>query len=212
MKNILESMLTGEIKMSEFIDQINQNPVAMELVATIIPQDAVNNPDHGLWQKISYDWARMCGFNAWEGICNICRFDDSIGDNLNIWGTLHAIYSYSYPNLPYTTKYHDIHTIYLEAIGDYYGGPEVKDIIESIIVDSLELKTKSQRIKYAKEKIKNTFHVVDNKKPWWIQGAEWPCGINSPMQFIEKKRRGEAVHYIFRDVDTGEIRTVIQYY
>ena len=39
-------MLTGEIKMSEFIDQINQNPVAMELVATIIPQDAVNNPDH----------------------------------------------------------------------------------------------------------------------------------------------------------------------
>lgn len=212
MKNILESMLTGEIKMSEFIDQINQNPVAMELVATIIPQDAVNNPDHGLWQKISYDWARMCGFNAWEGICNICRFDDSIGDNLNIWGTLHAIYSYSYPNLPYTTKYHDIHTLYLEAIGDYYGGPEVKDIIESIIIDSLELKTKLQRVKYAKEKIKNTFHVVDNKKPWWIQGAEWPCGINSPMQFIDKKRRGEEVHYIFRDVDTGEIRTVIQYY
>lgn len=212
MQNIIESMLIGKIEMREFIQTIQEDHQAMESIVNIIPQEAINNRNHELWKNISYDWARMCGFNAWEGICNICRFDDSIGDNLNIWGTLHAIYSYSYPNLPYTTKYHDIHTIYLEAIGDYYGGPEVKDIIESIIVDSLELKTKSQRIKYAKEKIKNTFHVVDNKKPWWIQGAEWPRGVNSPMQFIDKKRRGEEVHYSFRDVDTEEIRTVIQYY
>ena len=212
MKNIVESMLIGEIPMSEFILEVNRTPEAMEQVISIIPKEAIRNPSHGLWQKISYDWARLCDFNAWEGLCNICRFDNSIGDNLNIWGTLQRIYSYSYPNLPYTTKYQDIHTLYLQAIGDYYGGPEVEDIIENIIIDSLKLKNKSQRIKNVKEQIKNTFHVIDNKKPWWIQGAEWPRGVNSPMQFIEKKRRGEEVRYIFKDVDTGEIRTVVQYY
>ena len=212
MKNIVESMLIGEIPMSEFIIEVNRSPEAMEQVISIIPKEAIRNPSHGLWQKISYDWARLCDFNAWEGVCNICRFDNSIGDNLNIWGTLQRIYSYSYPNLPYTTKYQDIHTLYLQAIGDYYGGPEVEDIIENIIIDSLKLKTKSQRIKHAKEQIKKAFHIVDNKKPWWIQGAEWPRGVNSPMQFIEKKRRGEEVRYIFKDIDTGEIRTVVQYY
>lgn len=205
-------MLIGEIPMSEFIFEVNRTPEAMEQVISIIPKEAIRNPSHGLWQKISYDWARLCDFNAWEGVCNICRFDNSIGDNLNIWGTLQRIYSYSYPNLPYTTKYQDIHTLYLQAIGDYYGGPEVEDIIENIIIDSLKLKTKSQRIKHAKEQIKKAFHIVDNKKPWWIQGAEWPRGVNSPMQFIEKKRRGEEVRYIFKDIDTGEIRTVVQYY
>ncbi|MBR6577781.1 MAG: hypothetical protein IKK74_02440 [Clostridia bacterium] len=212
MKNIVESMLIGEIPMSEFILEVNRTPEAMEQVISIIPKEAIRNPSHGLWQKVSYDWARLCDFNAWEGVCNICRFDNSIGDNLNIWGTLQRIYSYSYPNLPYTTKYQDIHTLYLQAIGDYYGGPEVEDIIENIIIDSLKLKTKSQRIKHAKEQIKKAFHIVDNKKPWWIQGAEWPRGVNSPMQFIEKKRRGEEVRYIFKDIDTGEIRTVVQYY
>ena len=205
-------MLIGEIPMSEFILEVNRTPEAMEQVISIIPKEAIRNPSHGLWQKISYDWARLCDFNAWKGVCNICRFDNSIGDNLNIWGTLQRIYSYSYPNLPYTTKYQDIHTLYLQAIGDYYGGPEVEDIIENIIIDSLKLKTKSQRIKHAKEQIKKAFHIVDNKKPWWIQGAEWPRGVNSPMQFIEKKRRGEEVRYIFKDIDTGEIRTVVQYY
>lgn len=205
-------MLIGEIPMSEFILEVNRTPEAMEQVISIIPKEAIRNPSHGLWQKISYDWARLCDFNAWEGVCNICCFDNSIVDNLNIWGTLQRIYSYSYPNLPYTTKYQDIHTLYLQAIGDYYGGPEVEDIIENIIVDSLKLKTKSQRIKHAKEQIKKAFHIVDNKKPWWIQGAEWPRGVNSPMQFIEKKRRGEEVRYIFKDIDTGEIRTVVQYY
>ena len=205
-------MLIGEIPMSEFILEVNRTPEAMEQVISIIPKEAIRNPSHGLWQKISYDWARLCDFNAWEGVCNICRFDNSIGDNLNIWGTLQRIYSYSYPNLPYTTKYQDIHTLYLQAIGDYYGGPEVEDIIENIIIDSIKLKTKSQRIKHAKEQIKKAFHIVDNKKPWWIQGAEWPRGVNSPMQFIEKKRRGEEVRYIFKDIDTGETRTVVQYY
>ncbi|MBP3334211.1 MAG: hypothetical protein J6M35_09225 [Clostridia bacterium] len=212
MKNIVECMLIGEIEISEFIYEVKQNPKAMEYVINIIPQEAINNRYHAVWRNISYDWACACGFNAWKGVCNICRMDDSIGDNLNIWTTLHAIYSYNHPDLPYTTKYHDMHDLYLGAIGDYYGGPEVEDIIKDIIIDSLKLKNKSQRIKNAKEQIKNAFHVVDNKKPWWIQGAEWPRGVNSPMQFIDKKRKGEAVHYTFKDVDTGEIRTVIQYY
>lgn len=212
MKNIVESMLIGEIEMREFILEVNRNPEAMEQVISTIPKDAIRNPSHGLWKNISYDWARFGSFNVWEGICNICRFDDSIGDNLNIWGTLQRIYSYTHPDLPYTTKYLDMHSLYLAAIGDYYGGPEVNDIIESIIIDSLKLKAKSQRIKHAKEQIKEAFHIVDNKKPWWIKGAEWPCGVNSPMQFIGKKRRGEEVHYTFKDVDTGEIRTIIQYY
>ena len=37
-------------------------------------------------------------------------------------------------------------------------------------------------------------------------------GVNSPMKYLSKKRNGEQVTYTFQDVDTLEIREVVQFY
>ena len=79
-------------------------------------------------------------------------------------------------------------------------------------MDALPLKYKKQRIQQAKRDIEEQFHVVDKKRPRWIQGPEWPMGTHSPMMFISQKRSGEVVRYTFKDVDTDEIRVVEEYY
>ena len=85
----------------------------------------------------------------------------------------------------------------------------VEQIIQKAITSS---NTKTKRRSFAKSVVKAAFHVVDRKRPRWIQGPEWPMGTDSPMMFIEQKRHGEEVRYMFQDVTTGEKRVVIQWY
>ena len=62
------------------------------------------------------------------------------------------------------------------------------------------------------ENLKKAFHIEHSKRPYWIQGGEWPMGKNSPMQYISRSKIPDGVKYIFQDVDTGEIREIEQFY
>ncbi len=210
---LLEKMLIGEIGVSDFIKTAQENEEVMKSILNLIPQDAVKNPTHPIWNHISYSWALESNFNVWNGLCRVCKFNDTFGDRLNIWGTLRHLYLHDHPDLPYTTKYEDEFSLSLNATRDCYEGPEVQNVVEKIIETALQYKGKTKQIQVAKEEIKKVFHVVDNKYPRWIQGGEWPMGVHSPMQFIERKRVGsEEVWFIFQDVDTKEFRTIVQYY
>ena len=70
----------------------------------------------------------------------------------------------------------------------------------------------ADRVKAGKEALWNAFHIKDRKFPRWAQGANWPMGKNSPMEYLGQRRDGELVELRFRDVDTGEIRIVEQFY
>lgn len=84
--------------------------------------------------------------------------------------------------------------------------------MEQIVTDSMQLPSKAKRIKQAKTTVSTNFHVHNNRRPRWIQGPEWPMGVNSPMEFIAQKKAGDTVNYEFKDVDTGYTRIVKQYY
>lgn len=211
---ILEKMLTNEISMKEYIHLLRTDINIQYELNNIIPQEAKYNQEHSLWQRIAYSFLFEYDFDLYKAIIDRHRFDDSIEDNLNIWGTIHAIYSYEHPDLLYTTKYYDECNLYLEVVKDIYDGYEVHHLVESIIKSVLIHTTKKgERKLIAREKIVDAFHI-DNTKiyPRWIQGAEWPMGINSPMEFLKQKRRKEQVEYLFIDVDTQKERTIIQYY
>ena len=209
---VLEKMLSGQIEMSEYLYLLTSDFDLQDELSSIIPKDAIGNSTHPLWQRIAYSFLLEYGFDLYNCIISFHRLDDSLGDNLNIFGLINRIYAYTNPDFTFTTKYHDAFELYLDVVKDCYDGPEVEELVNDIIKECLILKTKSGRKKAGQKKILELFHVVDKNKPRWIQGAEWPMGVNSPMKFLKQERRKEQVEYLFIDVDTKEERTIIQYY
>lgn len=209
---MIEKMLTGQIEMPEFIHALRTNDTLIQQLRELIPTDARYNREHPIWMQHAYSAVYPYKFDLYEYIVQFYRLDGTIGDNLNIFCTVKRFYSFVHPEIECTEKYHIAHKVYLNVTRDSFEGSEVNGVVQQIVQDALRLKTKSARVKYAKQEINLKFHVVDNKYPRWIQGPDWPMGVHSPMQFISRKRKGETVFYEFRDVDTGETRIVEQWY
>lgn len=210
--NEIELTLTGKMEMQDFIELLQSDSRIQQDVRNLIPTDAVNNESHPIWKFIAFPTLARYDFDLYLWIVKMFKFDNSIPDNLNIWGTLEATYRYLKPELKLTTKYTDAFDVYLTAVMDCFDGPEVEPLVLQIIEKACIHTTKKKRIEQAKNEIRALFHVVDNNRPRWIQGPEWPMGKHSPMQYVSKKRRGEVVLYSFQDVDTAEIRIVEQFY
>lgn len=209
---VIEQMLTGEMPMPEFIRRLRTDSELQDTIRHLVPPEAVNNRGHAFWARISYRALEEDGFDFLRHLYGICHFDGGIGDNLDLFGSIRAAYRFYKPNLNYTSQYTDEYNTYLDAVGEYYEGPEVTELLNQIVTEALPIKPKRKREKMLREKLKETFHVVGKKRPYWIQGADWPMGKNSPMQYIGSEKIEDGVQYVFRDVDTGETRIVEQFY
>lgn len=210
--NIIEQMLTGEMEMKNFIQLIHTDTNLQNEIRALVPEDAINNESHALWKKIAYPTFRKHNFDLISVLSWICKYDGTIGDNLNIWSTIKTVYAYHNPGLLCTNIYDEASSLYLDVIQDCYDGPEVKHIVEAIVHNALQYKTKKMRIETAKKDVREAFHLEGKKRPYWIQGPEWPMGIQSPMKFISRKRVGELVQFCFVDVNTAESKIVEQFY
>ena len=208
----LEAYLAGELEAKAFYQQLFSNKDLQTRIRELIPKDAMGNPEHPLWKRFAYTALSRYHFDLFRYVENAYRFDGSLGDNLNIWGTISDFYQYHHPDFTITTKYHDAFDLFLNAAGDTFSGPEVQAFVERIIYEELNVKPKTKRIKETRARIREAFHVNDGPKPYWIQGGEWPMGKNTPMRFMRKKRIGEKVEYYFEDTETGEMRIITQYY
>ena len=209
--DIIKQFVAGEIDIKAFLDLFNDIKIRNEIDG-LMPESAVEEPNHPLWKKISFKALKRVDYSVVQLMCKTCLFDGSIGDNLNIWDVIKTFYHFRYPEARVTSRYIELHDLYLDVAGEYYEGPEVNRFIENIIRESLAITPKTKRVKAAREKIKEAFHVTGRDRPYWIQGAEWPMGEKSPMKYVKRIRKGEQVDYIFVDVDTGESRVVTQFY
>lgn len=208
----IKELLLGNLSMDLFLQQIENDETLQQAIRNLIPVEAQNNPEHPLWVKYSYATSKEYKFDLLKQLQGRNRFDRSIEDNLNIFGTIQHLYMWQNPNIQCTTLYRDAFGVYLSAVGDWYGGPEVDHLVDSCIQSVLCIRNKNQRIKEAKQKIKSLFHTEGGNIPRWIQGAEWPMGQSTPMAFITRKRKQESVLYFFQDVETEEVRVVEQFY
>lgn len=209
---VIEQMLTGQMPMSEFVRLLRTDCALQEEIRCLVPQEAVNNRDHVLWTRMDYGTVATYNFNYLKFLANYARFDGTIGDDLNIHSCIQNVYKCYKPELNYTTQYNEAFGTYLDAVGNYYEGPEVTTLLNRIVLEALTIKPKSKRAKLLREKLKETFHVIGRNRPYWIQGGDWPMGKNSPMQYIGNSKIADGVQYEFRDVDTGETRFVEQFY
>lgn len=211
--NVFEQLLTGEMEMSEFVYLLKNDQAVRAEINKLIPEQAKGNKEHAFWStRLSYSSLKNFNFDLLQFLAWIARFDGSIGDNLNIFDIIQAVYLYHYPDLSCTQSYHDAFGLYLDVVKDCYDGPEVDDLVQKVIQNALAIKGKGKRIAQAKAEIQHLFHTENSKRPRWIQGAEWPMGDRSPMKYISQKRKGECVQYLFEDVDTKETRIVEQFY
>lgn len=208
----IKKLLTGELTMQAFIPLLQTNEDVQNQLRSLLPQEACYNPQHPFWERISYDSVQRNGFDYYKFLCWMCRFDSSLGDNLNIFDAVKRVYTYTNPNITCTTVYDEAFDLYLDAVGDCFDGPEVVDLVQQLINEALLVSQKTKRKHLVKQKIQHLFHIEDRKRPRWIQGAEWPMGKNSPMQFVNQRKQSELVSYTFKDVDTKELKEVIQFY
>ena len=117
-----------------------------------------------------------------------------------------------YPDIKRTKRYRQDDDYYYKAMGNSIGGSEIMVYAASILDQFPRTMKAADRAKAGKEALWQAFHIKDRKFPRWVQGADWPMGQNSPMEYLGQKRDGELVALRFRDVDTGEERIVEQYY
>ncbi len=211
-QNVLEQMLTGKMAMCAFVSLLRTDDHLQMYIRALIPAEAVNSRQHAFWKRISYEAFRRSQFDFIKFLNGVCRFDGSVGDNLNVFSFLKNVYTYSRPDFKCTTLYQEAFDLYFDVVKDCYDGPEVRHIVDQIIHEALLRKTKREKILFVKDAISSQFHLVDKKRPRWIQGAEWPMGMYSPMGFVNQCRNAESVQYQFVDVDTKEVRFIEQFY
>ena len=207
----VQLFLIGEYDSKVFINGIDNDPIVIDELKNSVPSEAINCPDHPLWKHISYEFLRRNDFDLCKAVNNFKK-DNSISDTLNIFGTIKKVYEYLYPDMKMTDIYSERVEVYLDSIQDCFEGFETRHLTEYVINECLKIPGKTARSKTAKAKIKELFHVDGRKRPYWIQGPEWPMGQNSPMKYMKTEHRGEEVNYYFVDVDTETIRIVTQYY
>ena len=211
-QNVLEQMLTGKMAMCAFVSLLRTDDHLQMYIRALIPAEAVNSRQHAFWKRISYEAFRRNQFDFIKFLYSVCRFDGSVGDNLNVFSFIKNVYTYSQPDFKCTTLYQEAFDLYFDVVKDCYDGPEVRHIVDQIIHEALLRKTKREKILFVKDAISSQFHLVDKKRPRWIHGAEWPMGMYSPMGFVNQCRNAESVQYQFVDVDTKEVRFIEQFY
>lgn len=219
MNPLVEQVLTGNIDMEQFLKKLQDDPELQEYIRRLVPEEAKEDPSHVFWKSVSYPSVKRDHFDYYRFIFRMANSDlwashpdIRIGKYLNIFSLLKKAYLYYYPDIVCTRRYEDVFDVYLDAVGDCFEGPEVCARVEQIILDTMQLSAKSKRVKQARTVLRDVFHIEGSKRPRWIQGPEWPIGSRSPMQFTGQKKAGETVDYTFQDVDTGDIRTIRQYY
>ncbi len=213
--SIIEAFLSGNLDDSTFLKMLENNIDLQEQINALIPVDAVNDPTNSFWDSVGYDSYLPDDFNCVNHIKRVC-YDGSAWVALNVFGTLENLYTASHSNFIATKKYVELYRFYLSVVGECYEGPQTEWIVKDLLSNVVGVQPKTKRNKEAKALIQDMFHVVDNHKPRWIQGAEWPMGTKSPMQFIESRRIKEGIdegwEYVFCDYETGEEKRIVQYY
>lgn len=132
---------------------------------------------------------------------------------------IHSIVSDIYyqidPTLVRTEKYHEEYEFSLDVLPGYLaGGVSAENFVSQYILSKYpSTMKKGERKRLVKEEIKQAFQRECKDFPRWIQMPEWPIGTNErPMIYIGKKEFEHFSEYYFRDATTSEIFTITQWW
>ena len=107
---------------------------------------------------------------------------------------------YNYDTIIYSELL-DVAPLYIDIDNEWFQ----KNILE---VCPFSINT-SERKKWIKEKINNSY-IYEKKPPEWLQGPEWPIGIDGPLIFVRQTDKPDSminnsIKYFFIDKCDEEI-------
>lgn len=132
-----------------------------------------------------------------------------------IHDTVADIYYQVDPTLVRTEKYHAEYEFSLDVLPGYLaGGIAAENYISQHIMPKYPASMKKgERKRLVKEEIKQAFLRDCKGFPRWIQMPEWPIGTNdTPMVYLGQKAFEHYSEYYFRDSETNEKHTVMQWW
>lgn len=215
----IQDAVSGVLEMRDFIAMLDAQPELQDAVRALIPLEARGSTSHRIWngerqQHLSFHDFEDVDFDMVRALKKgyVTSFGNLLGGDLNAYWRLYMAYRFSHPEAIITDQYHKRFDLYLNVAGEYLDGPEVRGLIASVVTNAMSEPTLGKQRAKAKQQLKELFHLDGRHYPHWVQGPAWPMGKNTPMEFVSRKRKGELVTFLFRDVDTGESKVVEQYF
>ncbi len=201
MKNIFD-FAQGKLTYDEFEVIFESDPDIWKRIQSLVPADIAEPTCE--FRNI---YPNMCGFetNNYNVKDTIMSFGYA-ASHILAHSLISTLVKYNYPDIvvkdPPSNSAEDV----LDKLKlEYLSGNEVDEIIKDTFCQYSDNK------KELKKALKELFHL-SRKHPDWVQEPEWPMGKSSPMEYIGCRENGEKMEYDFKDVDTGEIKTVEQFY
>lgn len=208
----IEKILNEEVSIVQFRLDILSDYGIREEVDSLISEEERINADNPVWSKLSRKAFQSVNFVLTDFLFWRFKFNGTMGDNLNVWHIVSVFYSFHQPDFHPTALYEERFLLRLDVACEKFEGPEVNGLVDDIIGQAFQYKTKKQRRENAKRMLSDVFTTSCGKYPNWIQGSEWPMGKSRPMRYCRRLKVNGGVAYLFADIDTQEERVITQYY
>lgn len=234
-KQIVYDFLANRMQFKEFKQYCQEHPEVLDWVQSVVPADikgyitiedeAVKIRLEELKNERPSDPMELITllqkrykqievpYDIRDALSFACKNVDEIGQWLNVHAELRRVLTKAFPDeeIEISDYIHKLFNFVIDACPEYIGGPEIDAANVFLdIYNRLPPGTETAKKKEFKSQIKALFRCKGIKKPRWIQEPEWPMGVGSPMRFISQSNKQDVFKYVFEDVDTGELRTIIQ--
>ena len=225
MKQFWIDFAEGRITVPEMLERTTTEPALLDWFNTIVPEGTLTAVVHRETDETGY--TRYSAENVPFTVQIMLREElakggrSNLAHNLNIHSCLSGILVRVFPEdgITIDETLEKKFDFMLDACPEAVDGPEVEQVIEDLLESLPAELSKAKRVKLFKDKVKEVFPTAGGKWPRWVQGAEWPLGMNGkPMRFVEQKRKKGKEYanmlytqFFFEDVDTGETRVIDQF-
>lgn len=223
MKDYVIDFIEGRIEPTEFLNNCYSNDKIFDWIQSIVPQgltcykNIIHREYNDNGELISI-WAeqQVVPFNIRLVVKQFMESEESyVGKLYNIHSYISSFVLKVFPNehIVPSKKLKERVNLILSSCPDSIGGDEIEKlgIFESLIDSLPNGLSKPKREKLLRSKIKELFHISNNKYPHWLQAPEWPVNNGVPMRFLYQKKTPIGYKYYFEDIISGEIRTIEQF-
>ena len=167
----VEDVLSGKVEISDFMERLRNDPELPDAVEQLIPAEARENSEHSFWKGFS-KFSDLATVSARQILTEAYQYApwDKLGGDLDAADALYRMYCYWFPNTAMTTMYKERYSLFLNAVGDYFEGPDVAETLYTIIEQALKEKQRKHKRPLQK-------HLLPNNSIW--KGGSVPIGFRA---------------------------------
>lgn len=171
-----------------------------------------------LRQKLNLPAYKSYNYNISDYLKNELQHTKGQWDNIDarstVWYALKDWLKCNHIHFKEYTKYVEDYRLVLQLQPSWLDCVDDQGIFDKIIAEMPQDLSKTKRIQWGKNRIKELFRY-DKTYPRWVQSPEWPIVNGKPLVFrgqIKERKGDERVYYTFYDPENGEETVVVQFY